>query len=148
MRRMLGKYGDAARSELARMLRFSIVGLSVAVVYAVGFVLLRHAGAVPWAASALSFAVAVFWQYVAQSRVTFGSRPSFDGQSLRFAFVIGAGFSVSTLINGWLGPTIGLSEAVTLAVVIIWLPVQNYILFRLWVFRGNHRNVRLKTVLR
>ena len=126
----------AARAEAGRILRFALVGASVALLYVGCYAVLRWNGSAPWGASPVAFALAIVWQYVAQSLLTFRARPSLDGQSVRFVVVIGAGLAVSTLITGWLGPAADLPEAVSLLAVILWLPLQNYILFRLWVFRG------------
>jgi len=131
--------GPAARAELARLLRFALVGLSVAGIYAAGYAGLRWGGLAPWAASALAFTIAVIWQYVAQGRFTFGVRTGVDHQAARFAATIGLGLVISTVLVGWVAPAAGLAEGAALVLVIVWLPIQNYLLFRLWVYRRADR---------
>ena len=122
-------------AEAARILRFGLVGASVAAVYAAGYAGLRGLAFSPWTASALAFAVAVTWQYLAQTAFTFRAPVRDRRQLLRFAATILSGFAVSTFIAGWAGPALGLAEAVAVLIVVLWLPVQNYLIFRLWVYR-------------
>jgi len=125
----------ALRAEIGRTLRFAVVGASVAAAYAAGYAGLRWLGAAPWAASVPAFAAAVAWQYLAQTLWTFRAPLGESVRALRFAVTIGAGLAVSVAVTGWLGPAAGLAEAGAVAAVVLWLPVQNYLMFRLWVYR-------------
>jgi len=121
--------------EVGRIFRFGMVGLSVTLLYAGGYAGLRGLGAVPWAASAIAFTVAVLWQYLAQTFWTFRARLADRARLARFGATIGAGLAVSTALTGLIGPALNLPEAATILIVILWLPVQNYLIFRLWVYR-------------
>lgn len=123
-------------AEMWRLLRFSVVGLSVTLVYVGGFGLLRWAGLGPAMASAIAFAVAIGWQYLAQGRWTFGTRTRDRGTAQRFAGTIGLGFVATTAIVGWAGPAAGLPDAVNVLLATVWVAAQNYVLMRVWVFRA------------
>jgi len=125
----------ALRAEIGRTLRFAVVGASVTATYAAGYAGLRWLGTAPWAASALAFAMAIAWQYRAQTAWTFRAPSRAPGRARRFGVTVAAGLVVASAITGWIGPATGLSEAGAVAGVILWVPVQNYLIFRFWVYR-------------
>lgn len=125
----------ALRAEAGRTLRFAVVGASVTLIYALGYAGLRGLGLAAWLASALAFAAAVAWQYRAQTAWTFRAPSGAHGRVRRFGVTVGAGLIVASAITGWIGPATGLSEAGAVAGVILWVPVQNYLIFRFWVYR-------------
>lgn len=115
--------------------RYAFVGVSVALVYLVAFACLEQASFLPslWN-SAIAFLAAVIVQYVAQGALTF-RRPLNDArQVLRFATTVTIGLVLSSLMVGYVGPLIGLSNFAASLVVVIALPVFNFIVFLLWVF--------------
>lgn len=134
-------YPKMSKQEITRIARFAIVGISVAVVYAGGFTVLHQLGLHPGISSVLAFSVAVSWQYFAQTLWTFRSSARDARQASRFATTIAMGFFVSTAITGLFGPLLGFSEWLSLGIVMVWLPVQNYLVFRLWVYR---RSMKLR----
>jgi len=122
-------------AEFARIIRFAIVGVGIAALYALLYALFRFAAIVPWLASLAAFAISVATQYVAHARFTFRSPLDAPGQLPRFVASIGLGAVIATLLTGVVGPQAGLPEAVTVAIVVVALPISNFILFRLWVYK-------------
>lgn len=124
------------RVELRRVLRFALVGVSVAALYALLFFVARGLGLVPWAANFLAFGLAVAFQYVAQTLFTFRAALKTRGQLPKFLLTIGLGLGISTLITAAIGPALDWPEPISVLVVTVVLPVTNFLLFRLWVYRG------------
>lgn len=125
-----------ASPGLARVARFSLVGVCVALIYGVLFLWLRELGLARWVASTVAFAVAVLFQYVAQTWWTFGARPGDGGAAIRFAAMVGTGALLAAAITGLIGPALGASDAVSAAAVVVTLPVFNYVTMSVWVYRG------------
>ena len=53
----------------------------------------------------------------------------------REEFII-ASFVISALVTGIVGPSLGWADWVSASLVAVILPVQNFLLFRLWVYTG------------
>ncbi|MBQ4824040.1 GtrA family protein [Leisingera sp. HS039] len=120
--------------DWGQIIRFCIVGTLVAGIYFSGYLLFLAAGLAQGFANAAAFAFAVTVQYVLQTWWTFRRPLSLPDQMVRFACSIGAGFVVSAMITAVLGPALGWPDWVSGALVTVWLPVQNYIVFRVWVY--------------
>ncbi|WP_170769552.1 GtrA family protein [Ruegeria lacuscaerulensis] len=122
-------------TDTRRIFRFAVVGTGVAVYYFLTYLgLLRLVGS-PWIANALAFGTAILIQYIGQSVWTFGKPVMAPAQFGRFLCMIGIGLVVSSTITGVLGPRFGLSQPVTAGLVVIVLPVINFVILRLWVYR-------------
>lgn len=120
--------------DLAQVLRFAIVGVTIAALYVLGYTGFLGLGLGQAAANALAFGTAVAVQYVLQTAWTFRRPLGMPDQMLRFGCTIAAGFVVSTLITGVVGPLLGWADWLSAAMVAVALPVQNFIIFRLWVY--------------
>jgi putative flippase GtrA len=121
-------------SDLGQMMRFATVGGSVAALYVLGYTVLLASGMAPLLANVLAFLAAVIVQYVLQTSWTFRRPLGLPDQMRRFACTIAAGLLVSALVTGVLGPALGWAGWLSAAVVAVLLPVQNYVIFRLWVY--------------
>lgn len=121
-------------ADQARILRFATVGGAVAVLYVGLYVAFLTAGLPQAWANGAAFALAVCVQYVGQTWWTFRRPLAVPDQARRFACTVGFGFLTSGLITGLAGPALGLSDTLSAAIVAVVLPVQNYVIFRLWVF--------------
>ena len=117
-----------------RMLRFAIVGTTVAGLYVLLYVGFIALGLIQPLANALAFGVAVIVQYVGQAWWTFRQPLAQPDQIFRFVCTISLGFLVSALITGQVGPALHWPDVIAAAVVAVVLPVQNYLIFRIWVF--------------
>lgn len=132
-----GPRGRAGRpGEAGRVLRFALVGVATAAIYALLFLLARTAGVAPWLASTAAFAVAVAFQYAAHAAFTFRRPLRRPDQIARFAATVGLGWATATAVTAAIGPALGLAEAVSVGIAVTLLPVLNFVLFRLWVYRG------------
>lgn len=118
----------------AQFLRFAVVGTVVAVLYVLMYLAFLALGLTQPVANFLAFLVAVSVQYVGQTWWTFRKPLGRPEQIIRFGCTIGLGFLVSAGITGVLGPMLNWPDAVSAAVVAVVLPVQNYLIFRIWVF--------------
>jgi putative flippase GtrA len=119
------------------MVRYAIVGVLVAGIYVVLAVALRMTTPLPAGpASAIAFVCAIVAQYLAHARYTFGRDAADWLQAARFGTTVGLGFVLSTAFVGWLAPRWGICELCALIVVVILLPIVNYLVFLLWVFAG------------
>lgn len=121
-------------ADTGQILRFSVVGATVAGLYVLAYTALLGAGAGQAAANALAFSGAVAVQYVLQTWWTFRRPLALPDQMARFACTIAAGFAVSALITGVIGPALSWADWLSAAAVTVILPVQNFIIFRLWVY--------------
>jgi putative flippase GtrA len=117
-----------------QLMRFGIVGALVAGLYVGTYLLVLEMGVVRQLANLLAFLLAVTVQYLGQTWFTFRQPLGRPDQIFRFACTIGLGFAVSALITGVLGPGLGWQDWISAAVVTVWLPVQNYLVFRVWVY--------------
>lgn len=123
-----------ARQEMMQFLRFGLVGGGVALFYVLCFAGLRALGLGEVGANAFAFSGAICVQYIGQTVFTFRQPLASSAQMLRFGVTVGLGFLVSMCITGALGPQLGWSDWLSAAVVAVFLPVQNFIIFRLWVY--------------
>jgi len=118
----------------AQLLRFAVVGTGVAALYVLMYLAFLALGLNQPVANFLAFLVAVSVQYVGQTLWTFRKPLGRPDQIIRFACTIGLGLLVSAGITGVMGPALNWPDAVSAAVVAVVLPVQNYLIFRIWVF--------------
>jgi putative flippase GtrA len=117
-----------------QIVRFAIVGAAVAALYVALFTGFLALGLPRSAANGLAFGIAVAVQYAAQTLWTFGKPLAVPDQLFRFLCTIGLGYAVSVLITAVIGPLAGWADWVAAAAVTVVLPVQNYVIFRIWVF--------------
>jgi len=118
----------------AQFLRFAIVGAGVAALYVCIYLVFLALSLDQLLANFLAFLIAVSVQYVGQTWWTFRKPLGCPDQIIRFACTIGLGYLSSASITGLLGPALGWSDIVSAIVVTVILPVQNYLIFRVWVF--------------
>ncbi len=116
------------------LVRFAIVGVTIAAIYVLGYLLFVQLGLPRFWANGMAFAVAVTSQYVGQTVFTFRRKLGEIDQVFRFGVMIGAGFVTSALITSWAAPLFGAPDALAATVVAFVLPVQNFILMKLWVY--------------
>lgn len=125
----------------SRIIRFAVVGATVAAVYIVLYLLLLAFGVPQLKANLAAFLLAIVLQYVGQTMWTFRRPLAVPDQLGRFLFTISLGLLVSGLITGTLGPALGWENWVSAALVTVVLPVQNYLFFRNWVFSGKSNSM-------
>ncbi|UWR63820.1 GtrA family protein [Phaeobacter inhibens] len=126
--------GAVVQKDIGQLIRFAIVGVSVAAVYVLLFLAFLQIGLVAWGANALAFGLAVLAQYVGQTVWTFRQKLARQGQAMRFGCTVGLGFVTSALLTGMIGPMLGWSDWMAATIAALLLPVQNYIFFKIWVY--------------
>ena len=119
------------------LVRFAVVGVVVAAVYFALFLFLVQALLSEIAANTVAFCTAVVLQYALQSKWTFGKDMANPAQIRKFLGTVGLGFLLSGAISGVLAPAWNWPPKVTALVVIVTLPISNFVLFKLWVFARN-----------
>lgn len=124
-----------------RIIRFAIVGATVAAVYIVLYLALLAFGVLQLMANLVALLLAIILQYVGQTMWTF-RRPLVVPEQLgRFLFTVSLGLLVSGFITGTLGPALGWANWVSAAIVTVVLPAQNYLFFRSWVFPDKNNSM-------
>ena len=126
--------------EIGRILRFSIIGASVAAVYIVAFTILSRQGISPYIANLIAFALAATFQYVGQTLWTFRGSLGDGIQGVRFVVTIGVGLLLSTVISSLLAPTFEWPPGLAATLVAVLLPFTNFVAFRFWVYRDTCTN--------
>ena len=134
MSAMSANFPAATRHDLGQILRFCIVGTGVAGLYLALFLGTVQLGLPMGGANLVSLVCAVLVQYVAQTAWTFRRPLAVPEQIFRFGCTVALGFVTSTLITAVVGPHFGWTPLLSGALVMIWLPVQNYVIFRIWVY--------------
>ena len=122
------------RTNRAEVLRFALVGGSIAAFYIVAFTGLSALGLSATLAHAIAFGSAIALQYIGQTAFTF-RRDLLDGaQAARFGIMVGLGYLMSAIITALIAPAVGWPAAVAAIFVAIVLPIQNFVFMKLWVF--------------
>lgn len=119
-----------------RIIRFAVVGASVAALYVLLYLAFLYVGIAQGMANGLAFLIAVAVQYLGQAGFTFAAKLGDGAQMLRFGFMIGLGLITSALVTGLIGPALGWADWLAAVAVTLILPVQNYIVMTRWVFAG------------
>lgn len=117
-----------------RILRFALVGALTALSYVLLYLAFLAAGLIQPLANGIAFGLAVALQYLGQTRFTFRRPLGQPDQALRFAVMIGCGLMTSAVLTGLVAPALAMPHWVAAASVAGILPVQNYILMKLWVY--------------
>lgn len=123
------------KHQVLRLVRFSIVGLTVAVIYLVLFNLLRTFEMPHVSASTIAFLAAVFVQYLLQTMWTFKREVRNRKYMSRFGIMVGLGALIAAAITKYIGPIAGLSDFQSSLVVVVVLPVFNFLIMALWVYK-------------
>lgn len=117
-----------------RLMRFSLVGVAVALTYIGIYLTMISAGVSHFMANGLAFFQAILLQYACQTAFTF-QKPLMDTtQIVRFAAMVSLGFVSSALITGPVARLLGLYDWQAAVAVTTILPVQNYALMTMWVY--------------
>ena len=122
---------------IPRPVRFAIVGVAVALLYLCLYTGLVGLGLTRLSANAAAFLIAVTTQYLGQTLFTFRAPLALPIQMARFVATVTCGMVVSALVTSALGPALGWPEWMSALAVTLILPIQNYILLTVWVYRTN-----------
>ena len=117
------------------IVRFAIVGVCVAGIYVLGYLTLLEFGLARPIANIAAFLFAVLIQYFAQTIWTFRKSVKQPRQAAKFVVTITLGILVSIVVTARIGPMLGWADWLSAGVVATILPIQNYIIFKVWVYR-------------
>lgn len=128
-----------------KLVRFGIVGGGTALAYVLLYLMFLEMGVAQVAANGIAFLLAVLLQYAGQAAFTFGQPLKDRSQISRFCVMVGLGFVSSAVITGPIAMMSGLSAWAAAAIVMVVLPVQNYIFMTLWVFASPISKTEIRT---
>lgn len=126
---------DRLGVEIARLVRFGVVGILSAAVYAVvTFAINALALGSPIMATICGHVAAGAISYLGHLHFSFGVPPQHRTFLSRFLLVAAATFAVNIFVTWLLVDVLGLSYLVAIAVVTALIPTTNYLFNRFWVF--------------
>jgi putative flippase GtrA len=125
----------AQPETLGRALRFAMVGLTVAALYALAFALLVEGGLPSYAANLLAYLGAIIVQFFGHRHFTFRAKGALARSVPRFLVANGLGLGFSTALAMGLRDGLGLDGLVTGATVSISLAAMNWFVLQRWVFQ-------------
>ncbi|WP_352812194.1 GtrA family protein [Mesorhizobium sp. M0293] len=126
----------ATSDNIVLVYRYSIVGLSVAAFYVIFYCLLRYLDVISIAlCNFIAYAMAVSWQYMMQAGFTFGRKIGDRGQISRFVVSTLACYLLSHVVVVQASEAGVLPEWTSLVVVVLLLPIVNFVVLSIWVFR-------------
>jgi putative flippase GtrA len=121
--------------RILEFLRFSVVGIVVAATFFTVFVTLASTGMSMIAVNTLSLGIAVTLQYFLHAKWTFKSPAKAASQAPKFLFAVFISFLLSLFITFYISPLLGWGGVLNALAITMVLPVSNFILFKIWVFR-------------
>jgi putative flippase GtrA len=127
---------DHLQREMLRLFRFGLTGVVATTVYAtVSLLAIEAFGAAPVAGSILGYAAATGVSFYGHSLFSFQVRLDHGTALRRFLLLAVASFVLSTGLMWLIADNMGLSHRIAVAVIVIVIPINNYISSRFWVFR-------------
>ena len=122
-----------------RAFRFGLIGAGTGFAYVVCMALLSGAVSIELlptvAASSVSYTIAAMVSYAGHKYFTFAANGGHAFELPRFAVLSGAGLTVATTLPFFTGQ-LGLPVAVPIMLTCVIIPIVNYAVLRLWVFRA------------
>lgn len=130
-------------AEGPRLLRFGLVGLVTTATYAlVSLLIIEKFGLPALIASMIGFMSATGISYLGHALFSFRVKGDHKNFVWRFLVLAGGGFiSVTGLV--WLLDVLNVSPRMTIALVVLIIPLLTYLFNRLWVFGSALEPLRL-----
>ena len=121
--------------EMERLFRFGIVGILATLVYVLVTLAVVASGlANPIVASVIGQTTSAFVSYFAHLHYSFGVPPQHRLFVWRFLVVAVITYLANIIVTYLLTKVFGISYLISIAAVMILIPILNYICNRLWVF--------------
>ena len=118
-----------------QVVRFAAVGTLTAFLYFTGYNLLRvHFGTLPALASAIAYAAAIIFQYIGHAFFTFRRKILAPSQIARFVVTNGMGLAFSMIGAFLMVSVLMMSDWISSIIIVLALPVINWVVMRRWVF--------------
>lgn len=122
--------------RLQRVARFGLAGLaSTFFFFIVANALVMWGGVEPVSASVTAYVTALALSYALQSRFTFRVEKDSPHQILRFLLTATAGLAIAYVVTAVVGKILHWPYVIGTLTVSFCIPVANYIVFSLWVFK-------------
>jgi putative flippase GtrA len=126
----------------AKALRFALVGVGSGTIYAaVTALLVSFARVSPVPASLVGYLVSALPSFLGHRSFSFRSNGHWTGEAMRFAVAQAVNIAVTMLAmhaaTAWLGKGYGWG----MAGAVIFVPIANFIVMNLWVFREQSRTL-------
>ncbi len=131
-------FARVSRDQGTRLVRFGVVGVGATFVYAIVAYIL--AGVFPRSAalaSLIAFSISGVVSYYGHRLFTFKSGGSHARSAPRFVGVNLLAYGFSAAIPWILSDWLGYRPTISIAIVCIVIPVMNYLLLNLFVFKGD-----------
>jgi putative flippase GtrA len=123
--------------EAGRFARFGIVGTLAGIVYAVTTFLIIAAGlGGPVAATITGQVTAGFVSYLGHLRYSFAVEPNHRVFLWRFFVIAGVAIAANVVTTWLLTSVLKLSHVYSIVVVMVLIPIVNYLCNRFWIFRS------------
>jgi putative flippase GtrA len=127
-------------ATMARLVRFTLVGLAAMAAYAVFVTTLGALGLKPaWLASGLAYALAAVWSYIGHRRFSFRSEAAHRVAGPRFAVVTATGQGLAILIPALVSDIGGHPASLATLAVCIVCPGVSYAMNSAFVFADGAR---------
>jgi putative flippase GtrA len=121
------------RTQLLKLIRFGVVGLSSSLLYGLLASALVHAHVALVIAHCIAYALAIPFSYFAQRGFTFRSNRLHVMSFPRFLLTNAVSFLLSTGIVA-MSTALQIPAAAAIAAVIVFVPLINYLFLNAWVF--------------
>jgi putative flippase GtrA len=129
-------------AEVARIIRFGIVGIAATLVYAgVTYLVVETGVAKPIMASVIGQLTAGFISYFGHLRFSFAVDPDHKSFVWRFLVIAAVTFAMNIGVTFLLTEVLGLSYRVSIVVVTVLIPITNYLCNRFWVFHSGLKSL-------
>ena len=120
------------RERAPFLVRYAIVGGSVAVLYALVYWFAEPRLSAYGAATA-AFIGAIVAQYIGHAKYTFGVPAKNRGQLFRFIVTTAFGYAAAMSV-AWASETYGFGRLPSVIVMLVLIPIVNFLVFVFWVF--------------
>jgi len=124
------------RETILKMSRFALVGSFTAIIYLFGYNATRaFLGIPPALAAVASYVAAISFQYIGHAAFTFRKSASDRAQFVRFLVLNGIGLLAAVVLTVLVTELLGAADWVSSLSVVVALPLLNWIVMHIWVFR-------------
>jgi putative flippase GtrA len=118
--------------------RFGVVGLISTLIYAVIAALGNNLTALPAeAVNSIAISISGLWSYVGHYHITFRSDAAHRSSLAKFFVLLALGYAVSSCIV-LLSDRLGWPRNLATAMIVITIPIINFVAMQLWVFARSH----------
>jgi putative flippase GtrA len=126
--------GADLRAKAILGFRYAVAGGLTSLVYIIVYNLMVYLGLVRFFSSNLAYGAALFFQYSAHGKFTFGHRETKPGTLWRYLIAVGVGFLIAALISQANTKLYDLPDLVVSVIVMVIVACTNFLFFNFWVY--------------